>query len=89
MALGAARASVVWMVMRECLGLASAGLLLGVPAALIGTRVLQSMLFGLAPRDPATIGAAAMSMIVLAVVAGYVPARRAARVEPLVALRAE
>jgi predicted permease len=90
MALGAARASVVWMVLRESLVLAGIGLLLGVPAALAGTRVLQSMLFGLAPRDPVTtLTVAALAMVLLAAVAGYVPARRAARVDPLVALRAE
>jgi predicted permease len=87
MALGAARERVLWMVLRESLALAGAGLLIGVPLALAGTRVLQSMLFGLAPRDPATLGAAAAAMLVLGLAAAYVPARRAARVDPLVALR--
>jgi predicted permease len=89
MALGAARTSVVWMVLRESLMLAVIGLIVGVPAALAGTRVLQSMLFGLAPRDPVTITVAALAMFALAGLASYVPARRAARVDPLVALRAE
>ncbi|HTM24933.1 MAG TPA: ABC transporter permease [Vicinamibacterales bacterium] len=89
MALGAARGAVLWMVLRESLVLASIGLIAGLPAALAGTRVLQSMLFGLAPGDPLTITAAALFMLVLAALAGYIPARRAARVDPLVALRTD
>jgi len=89
MAIGASRGSVQWMILRESMALAAAGVLLGVPGALAGTRVLQSLLFGLAARDPATITAAASAMFVLAALASYVPARRAARVDPLVALRAE
>ena len=89
MALGAERTLVRWMILRESLILAAVGLLLGIPAALAGARVLQSMLFGLAPTDPATIAVAALSMLVLAVLAGYIPARRASRVDPMVALRAD
>jgi predicted permease len=89
MALGAARERVLWMVLRESLALAGLGLLLGVPMALAGTRVLQSMLFGLAARDPATLTGAAAATLVLAVAAGVIPARRASRVDPLVALRAD
>jgi ABC-type antimicrobial peptide transport system permease subunit len=66
-----------------------AGLVVGVPIAVAGTRVLKSMLFGLVSGDPATIGTAALSMLVLAIAAGYLPALRASRVDPLVALRAE
>jgi predicted permease len=89
MALGAERSLVRWMILRESLILAAVGLLLGIPAALVGARVLQSMLFGLAPTDPATVAVAALSMLVLAVLAGYIPARRASRVDPMVALRAD
>ena len=89
MALGAQRERVQWMILRESLVLAAGGVLLGVPVALAGTQVLQSLLFGLASRDLATLTAAALSMFVLAAVASYVPARRAAQVDPLVALRAE
>jgi predicted permease len=89
MALGAQRGRVQWMILRESLVLAGAGVLVGVPGALAGTHVLQSLLFGLAPRDPATLAASAVSMFALAALASYVPARRAARVDPLVALRAE
>ena len=89
MALGAERGRVQRMVLRESLRLAIFGLVAGVPLAVAGTRVLDSMLFGLAPRDPLTLAGAALSMLVLAAVAGYLPARRAARVDPMVALRAE
>ena len=89
MALGAPRGDVLWMILRESLTLAGIGLLVGVPAAVAGTRVLKSMLFGLAPRDPATLALAAAAMLVLALLAGYVPARRAAHVDPLVALRTD
>jgi predicted permease len=89
MALGAGRRAVVWMVLRESLSLALVGLAVGVPLALTGTRVLESTLFGLAPRDPATLAGAAGLMLLLALVAGLVPARRAAAVDPLVALRAD
>jgi len=89
MALGAARGSVLWMVLRESLLLAATGLAAGVPVALAGTRVLESLLFGLHPRDPWSLAAAAAAMLVLALLAGFIPARRASRVEPLVALRAE
>ena len=89
MALGAARSAVQWMVLRESLVLVGVGLAAGIPAALAGTRLLDAMLYGLAPRDPLTLGGAAVTMLVLGVLAGYLPARRAARVDPLVALRAE
>jgi ABC-type antimicrobial peptide transport system permease subunit len=89
MALGAARGHVLWMVLRESLVLGGIGLVLGVPAAVAGTRALKSMLYGLAPGDPATLAGAAAAMCLLALVAGYLPARRAASVDPLVALRAE
>jgi predicted permease len=89
MALGAGRARVLWMVQRESLVLAGLGLVAGVPAAIAGTSVLKSMLFGLPPGDTATLAGAAAVMLVLAVAAGYVPARRAASVDPLSGLRAE
>ena len=89
MALGAARGRMQWMVLRESLVLAGLGVAAGVPLALFGTRILAAMLFGLPPRDPVTLGGAAVGMFLLAVLAGYLPARRASRVDPLVALRAE
>ena len=89
MALGAERSAVGWMVLKQSLVLAGAGMALGLPAAIFGTRVVQSMLYGLTARDPMTMGSAAIIMTVVSVAAAYIPARRASRVNPIVALRAE
>jgi predicted permease len=89
MALGAERSSVRWMIVKQSLVLVGLGLLLGIPAALMGTRLVESMLFELTPRDPATIAGAAVAMLAVALAAAYVPAVRASRVDPIVALRAE
>jgi ABC-type antimicrobial peptide transport system permease subunit len=88
-ALGAARRSVLWQVLRQVLVLAVAGVVIGLPASLGAGRLIESLLFGLAPGDPATIAAAATVLIGVAMVAGYVPAIRAMRVDPVVALRDE
>jgi ABC-type antimicrobial peptide transport system permease subunit len=71
------------------LALAIAGVLLGLPAALGAGRFIESLLFGLPPVDPATFTAAAAVLIGVAVLAGYMPARRAMRIDPVVALRDE
>jgi ABC-type antimicrobial peptide transport system permease subunit len=89
MALGAERVSVLWQVLRQVLALAGAGVLIGLPAALGTGQLIESLLFGLAPKDPATIAAAAAVLIGVATLAGYVPAMRAMRVDPVVALRDE
>ncbi|MDP3001050.1 MAG: ABC transporter permease [Bryobacterales bacterium] len=89
MALGAGGGDVLWMVMREALLLAAAGTALGVPAALAATRLVQSNLFGIKPNDPATIAGAAAVLLAVAAFAAWIPARRAARVDPLTALRHE
>jgi predicted permease len=89
MALGAASRTVLWMILRESLVLALFGLAAGVPLALAGTKILSTLLFGLDARDPTTLIAASLFMVALAAGAGFLPARRAARVDPLVALRAE
>jgi predicted permease len=92
-ALGARRADVLWMVMREGLVLVLLGILIGAPAALALARLagsqVQGLLFGLQPTDLATLLLAALAMIAAAALAGYLPARRASRVDPLVALRSE
>lgn len=89
MALGATRSTVRWMVLRESLTLLAVGLPIGVAAALIGTRFIASMLFELAPNDPATIAGTVLLLGVVALAAAYLPARRATRVDPLNALRTD
>ena len=89
MALGAKGGNITWMVLRETLMMVVAGLVLGVPAALLSARLIASQLFGLSPTDPLTLAGAAMILTVVALLAGYIPARRASRVDPLTALRYE
>jgi predicted permease len=89
MALGARSGDVLWMVMREILMLVLIGVAIGLPAALAATRLISSMLFGLTATDPMTISVATLFMIAVAALAGYIPARRASRVDPMVALRYE
>jgi putative ABC transport system permease protein len=87
MALGADRPNVLRMVLRQGLRLAFAGIVIGAAGALALTRVIASELFETKPADPLTFGAAALSMLVVAALACYVPARRALRVDPMIALR--
>jgi putative ABC transport system permease protein len=89
MALGAGGGNIAWMVLRETLYLVLAGLVVGVPVALIGARLISAQLFGLSPTDPLTLIGAAVILTLVALLAGYVPARRASRVNPLNALRYE
>jgi len=89
MALGAERGGVIWMVLREALLLVGMGIAIGVPIALALARSVTSLLYGLKPTDPLTISAAAITLFAVATVASYLPARRAARVDPMVALRYE
>ena len=88
-ALGADRNAVVAMVMREAATLLAAGILVGGVAAVGAARWARTLLFGLGPGDPATLITAAVSLAAVAALASYVPARRAARLEPTVALREE
>jgi len=89
MALGASRGRVQRMILRQVALLAGSGLLVGVPLALFTGRLLDSLLFGLTPADPATLIAAAVTMLAVVMLAGAVPARRAARIDPLCAIRTE
>jgi macrolide transport system ATP-binding/permease protein len=88
-ALGAQRGAVVWMVLRHVLWLVAAGLAVSVPVALLGARLLQSLLFGIKPNDPGTLALSGLVLLCAAIAAGYVPARRATRIDPLAALRQE
>jgi len=89
MALGAERRGIVWMVMRETLVLVVAGIAVGVPVALGAARLISSQLFGLGPADPLTLVASALVLIGVASLAGFLPARKASKVNPLTALRYE
>lgn len=89
MALGADRHHVRWQVMREVLMLVAVGIAIGTPIALIGDRLISSMLFGLHSTDAVSLFAASGLLSALAAIAGYLPARRASLIDPMVALRHE
>ncbi len=89
MALGASRLSVLWMVLRETLLLLAAGLALGIPVIFVAGRFVASLLYGLKPADPATLALAMLVLSGVALLAGYLPARRAAKTDPMAALRCE
>jgi predicted permease len=88
-ALGAGRREIVGLVLREGLVLAAVGLLVGVGGALWLTRFLQSLLFGITATDPTTFVAVGSVVLAIAIIACYIPARRAIKVDPLTALRTE
>jgi len=87
LALGATPGRVLWMVLRQVAGIAIGGLAVGVPAALAAGRLLRALLFGLAPTDAPTLGIAAVMLLSISLVAGWIPARRAAALDPLTAIR--
>ena len=89
MALGARRAGILRWVLVEALGLVLLGLALGVPVALGATRLISSQLYGLRPNDALTLVLATLLLAAVALLAGYIPARRATKVDPVVALRYE
>jgi predicted permease len=89
MALGAQRGAVVWMVLRRVLLLTAVGLAISVPVALIAFRLVKSLLFNTQPNDPGTLALAGVVLLSAAILAGYAPAKRAARIDPLAALRQE
>jgi predicted permease len=89
MALGARAGSIAWLVLRETLMLVVVGLMIGVPVALLASRLVSAQLFGMGPVDPITLTGSAVVLMVAALIASYLPARRATRVDPLVALRYE
>ena len=89
MALGAERGRVLWLVLREVAAMAIVGIAGGLGAALWLTRQIQSQLFGLSPNDPLTLAVATMLLALVAIGAGYIPARRATSIDPMIALRSE
>ena len=89
MALGARRGRLVWMVLREVLMLAGIGIAASVPGALAASKLVESFLFGMRPNDPWALAAAVATLLVAALVAGYLPARKASWIDPMVALRHE
>lgn len=88
MALGADRGTVRWMVLRQSLILVGVGLAIGIPGAIAGNRFVASLLFEISPSSPLALAAAAAIMLSVSLLAAFIPAHRASRVEPAIALRA-
>ena len=89
LAVGASRPSVIWIVVRNLLGVIVAGTAAGALATVIAGRYIESQLFGVEPADPVALIAAALLLLTVAAAAAYIPARRASRIDPAIALRYE
>jgi ABC-type antimicrobial peptide transport system permease subunit len=87
MALGATTRGVVWMLVRRLLVFVSAAILIGAAAAVVLARSIGALLFDVSPADPATLVSAAAFVVLVATLAGAIPARRATRIDPAIALR--
>ena len=87
MALGAQRGRVLRMVLREVVLLAAVGLAIGVPTALAASKLVESFLFGMKPNDPLALIGSVVTLLSAAILAGYLPARHASRIDPMIALR--
>ena len=89
MALGAKRRDVLWLILREAVWLVLIGVAVGLPAIMAVTQTVATLLYGLNANDPTSLGLGAIVMVAVALGAGYIPARRATRLDPMVALRYE
>ena len=89
LALGARPGDIAWPVVRGALWLAGSGLIVGIPIALGATRLLRAVLYGVAPHDPVTMVLSVVLILAVAALAAWIPARRAAKVHPMEALRYE
>ncbi len=89
MALGARAGEVHWLILRETVLMVGIGAVIGIPAALSLTRLLASFLYGLTPQDPLSIAISTAILLAITALAGYIPARRATRIDPMIALRYE
>jgi putative ABC transport system permease protein len=89
MALGAQRADVLQMTVKQGLKLVGAGMMLGLVAAFLLTRVLASLLYGISATDPITFVGISLVLLAVAILASYIPALRATKVDPIIALRAQ
>jgi predicted permease len=88
-ALGAQRPGIIWMILREVLALALVSLVIGIPAALAGARTVKSLLYGIPPNDPVAIVFSAGVLLMAGLLAAYLPARCASRIDPMIAVRHE
>jgi putative ABC transport system permease protein len=89
MALGATERNVLWLVLRQSLTVVLAGIAIGLSFAILSTRLISSFLYGLSPKDPAAIALSTLMLILVALLACYLPARRATKIDPMTALRCE
>ena len=89
MALGARRGNVLWQVLRQTLVVSVIGILIGVGAVLLSARYVSTLLFGLSERDPVTLAGVALMLLCTAMIAGFFPARRAASLDPVTAIKSE
>ena len=89
MALGARRADVLQMTVKQALNLVAIGMVIGLAAAFLLTRVLASLLFGISATDPITFIGISVVLLAVAILASYLPALRATKVDPIIALRAQ
>jgi ABC-type antimicrobial peptide transport system permease subunit len=88
-ALGASAGRIVWMILRDVCLMAAVGLAIGIPLVLAGSRYVKSFLYGVTPTDPVAIALAIGILLTAGLLAGYVPARRASRIDPIGAMRCE